>query len=179
MNENEESINQSEINGEVAEGGELENVVGGSRRPLILGTVISVLVIGAIAATVMFAFGGSKSSHELKKAPNDSFVAEYNGAKALLTATNSCTNYHCVNAAAKNAYAAQQGAIDKLGGGFPSKVQKKYDNYRGDLLAIADTYKSLETAKSKTIVAQYYSMWQTQFKSSAHDGYLLLNAVGK
>ncbi len=47
MNENEESTNQSEINGEVAEGGELENVVGGSRRPLILGTVVSVLVIGA------------------------------------------------------------------------------------------------------------------------------------
>jgi hypothetical protein len=182
VSENQEMTNQVEVaalSGEDATGGEFEQVVGGSRRPLILGTVISVLVIGAVAATLMFAFGGSRSNHELKKATNDSFVVEYNGAKALLTATNSCTNYQCVNVAAKSAYAAQLGAIDKLGGGFPGKLQKMYDTYRGDLAAIADTYKSLETVKSKTIVAQYYSMWQTQFKGSARDGYLLLNAIGK
>ena len=182
MSENEETTPAAEpdlsATGDVTSS-ESEEVSGGSRRPLILWTAISILVIGAVAATLMFAFGGTKSNLALKKATNNSFVVEYKGAKALLSATNSCTDYKCVNAAAKLAYVAQENAIAALGDGFPGKLQKKYNTYKADLTAIAQTYQSLETAKTKVIVSQYYSMWQTQFKTSAHDGYLLLNSIHK
>jgi hypothetical protein len=182
VSENEENTNSNDASVEVvAETGEVETsqTAGGSRKPLVIGTIVSVLVIAAVAATLMFAFGGSRSNLELKKATNDSFVAEYHGAMALLSATNTCTNYQCVNKAATAAITAQEGAIAKLGGGFPSNAQKKYDAYKADLVAIADTYKALETAKSQAIVAQFYSQWQTQFRTSAHDGYVLLHAIGK
>jgi hypothetical protein len=150
-----------------------------TRRPLIVGTAVSVLLIGVIAATLMFAFGGTPSKKELKKATNDAFVVQYKGAQALLKHTNTCTNYQCVNKAAMAAYDAQTNAVATLGGNFPSRLQKLYDAYKADLMAIADTYKSLETAKSKAIVAQYYNVWKTQFQTSAHDGYLLMQAIGK
>jgi len=158
---------------------EFEPTANNSRRPLILWTSVSILLIGAIAATLMFAFGGTLSNKELKKATNDAFVVQYKGAKALLTATNSCTNYQCVNKAAIAAFSAQTKAIATLGGNFPSRLQKLYDTYQADLVAIAATYQSLETAKSKTLVAQYYNAWKTEFQTSALDGSKLMKAIGK
>jgi len=179
IEENTNSEADSILNGNESVEVESSQTSSGSRKPLVIGTILSVLVIGAVAATLMFAFGGARSNHELKKATNDSFVAEYHGAMALLKATNTCTNYQCVNKAAKAAVTAQESAIAKLGDGFPSNAQKKYDTYKADLVAISDTYKALETARSQAIVAQFYSQWQTQFRTSAHDGYVLLHAIGK